>query len=181
MNSFNHYSMGSVGEWLYRYVGGIDLHPDAVAYKKMIIHPRPNRGLKFANAEYLSVYGLIKSGWKITARRINLEMDIPANTTAIVYVPTSDPKSVRESGSTKASEVKFLREEAGCAVFEIGSGRFFISRLSKLRVYLLLNAWPRDAVNINRCGFFFSLFWGLADLSNIFSVMYSGSPSGPEI
>ena len=124
MNSFNHYSMGSVGEWLYRYVGGIDLHPDAVAYKKMIIHPRPNRGLKFANAEYLSIYGLIKSGWKMTARRINLEMVIPANTTAIVYVPTSDPKSVRESGSTKASEVKFLREEAGCAVFEIGSGTY---------------------------------------------------------
>ncbi|MCX6134284.1 MAG: family 78 glycoside hydrolase catalytic domain [Ignavibacteriales bacterium] len=124
MNSFNHYSMGSVGEWLFRYVAGIDLHPDAVAYKKMIIHPRPNRGLKFANAEYVSIYGLIRSGWKLTARKINLDVVIPANATSIVYVPTSNPKSVRETGSTKVSEVKFLREEAGCAVFEIGSGTY---------------------------------------------------------
>ena len=124
MNSFNHYSMGSVGEWLYRYVGGIDLHPDAVAYKKMIIHPRPNSGLKFANAEYASIYGLIKSAWKLTAGRINLDVVVPANTSAIVYVPTSDVKSVHENGSVKLADAKFLREEAGCAVFEVGSGSY---------------------------------------------------------
>jgi alpha-L-rhamnosidase len=122
MNSFNHYSMGSVGEWLYRYVGGIDLDPDAVAYKKMIIHPRPNRGLKFANAEYESMYGLIKSGWKLAAGRINLNVVIPPNTTATVYLPTSDPKSLK--GGPKTLGVKFLKMEAGCAVYEVGSGSY---------------------------------------------------------
>jgi alpha-L-rhamnosidase len=124
MNSFNHYSMGSVGEWLYRYVGGIDLHPDAVAYKKIMIHPRPNRGLKFANAEYASIYGLIRSSWKLAQGKINLDVVIPTNTSAVVYVPTSDPKSVRELGTTTLADVKLLREEAGCAVFEVGSGSY---------------------------------------------------------
>jgi len=124
MNSFNHYSMGSVGEWLYRYVGGIDLDQNAVAYKKIIIHPRPHSGLKFANAEYTSIYGLIRSGWKLAAGKIHLDVGIPPNTSALVYVPTSDPKTVRESGSTKMAGVKFLKEEAGCAVFEVGSGNY---------------------------------------------------------
>ncbi|HTY36842.1 MAG TPA: family 78 glycoside hydrolase catalytic domain [Bacteroidota bacterium] len=124
MNSFNHYSMGSVGEWLYRYVAGIDLDPDAVAYKKMIIHPRPDRGLKFATAEYNSMYGLIKSSWKFSRSRINLDVVIPPNTTAIVYVPTSEAKSVHENGSVKISGLKLLREESGCAVFELGSGTY---------------------------------------------------------
>jgi len=125
MNSFNHYSMGSVGEWLYRYVGGIDLDGNAVAYKKIAIHPRPNRGLTFAKAEYVSIYGPIRSEWKQESGKLSLNVTIPPNTTATVFVPTSDPKSVKENGGTKASEgVTFLRNEAGCSVFEVGSGTY---------------------------------------------------------
>ena len=43
MNSFNHYSLGSVGEWLQRYVAGIDLDPDAPGFERVLLHPRPNR------------------------------------------------------------------------------------------------------------------------------------------
>ncbi|MDP2883785.1 MAG: glycoside hydrolase family 78 protein [Ignavibacteria bacterium] len=124
MNSFNHYSMGSVGEWLYRCVGGIDLDPDAVAYKKIVIRPRPNRGLKFANTEFFSIHGLIKTNWRQESGKFKLDVIIPPNTTALVYLPTSDPKSVREGGKTKLSEVKYVRQEAGCAVFEVGSGTY---------------------------------------------------------
>jgi alpha-L-rhamnosidase len=125
MNSFNHYSMGSVGEWLYRYVGGIDLDGDGVGYKKIAVHPRPNKGLKFAKAEYVSMYGPIRSEWKQGAGKLTMNVTIPANTRATVYVPTTDPKSVKELGKTKASkDVSFLRSADGCSVFEVGSGEY---------------------------------------------------------
>jgi alpha-L-rhamnosidase len=124
MNSFNHYSMGSVGEWLYRFVAGIDLDDNAVGYKQIIVHPRPNEGLKFAKGEYLSIHGLIKSQWRREAGKLRLGVTIPANTTATVYVPRSDPASVREGGKPAGTSggVKHLRDEDGCAVFEVGSG-----------------------------------------------------------
>lgn len=125
MNSFNHYSMGSVGEWLYRYVAGIDLDGDAVAYKNIAIHPRPDKGLKFAKAEYISIYGAIKSEWRQESGTLRMNLAIPANTKATVFVPTADPKSVMENGKTKASkDVTFLRNEEGCSVFEVGSGEY---------------------------------------------------------
>lgn len=126
MNSFNHYSMGSVGEWLYRYVAGIEIDADAPAYKQIVLHPRPSAGLKFAKAEYMSIQGMIKSHWKRQAGKLKFELSVPANTTAAVHVPTSDPESVREGGKPiKASaEVKYLRYEKECAVFQVGSGSY---------------------------------------------------------
>jgi alpha-L-rhamnosidase len=126
MNSFNHYSMGSVGEWLYRFVGGIDLDPDAVGYQKVIIHPYPDRRLKFAKAEYHSIRGLIRSSWRQESETFKLQVTLPANTSALVFVPTSDPGSVREGGKRAITSpgLKYLRHENGCAVFEAGSGEY---------------------------------------------------------
>src|SRR5215216_5669751 len=75
MNSFNHYSLGSVGEWLYRYVAGIDL--GAPGYGQIVIHPRPGGSLTHASAEYDSVRGRISSSWKIEGDRFVLEVLIP--------------------------------------------------------------------------------------------------------
>src|SRR5215218_7557465 len=63
MNSFNHYSLGSVGEWLYRYVAGIDLGEPG--YGHIVIRPRPGGGLTYARGEYDSVRGRISSSWRI--------------------------------------------------------------------------------------------------------------------
>ena len=38
MNSFNHYSLGSVGQWLYQSVAGIDTDPDQPGYKHIWMH-----------------------------------------------------------------------------------------------------------------------------------------------
>jgi alpha-L-rhamnosidase len=65
MNSFNHYSLGSVGEWMYRYVAGIDVESDNPGYKKIKIQPRPGGGLTYVKGEYHSIHGKIKSEWKI--------------------------------------------------------------------------------------------------------------------
>ena len=55
-----------------------------------------------------------------------LEVTVPPNTTAMVWVPANDAASVTESGRqiSAARGVKFLRAEAGAAVFEVASGSY---------------------------------------------------------
>jgi alpha-L-rhamnosidase len=75
-------------------------------------------------AHHDSPYGRIVSNWKREGQKLTMEVSVPANTTATVYVPTKDATGVTESGTpaTKAVGVKFLRMEANAAVYDVGSG-----------------------------------------------------------
>jgi alpha-L-rhamnosidase len=123
MNSFNHYSLGSCGLWMYDTVAGIDMDPAVPGFKHIIIHPRPGGGLSWARATYQSNYGPIKTDWKISADTLTLSVDIPANTTADVYVPGSDAAS---------DDAKMLRQEDGAGLFQVQSGSYlFQSKLAQ--------------------------------------------------
>lgn len=124
MNSFNHYSFGSVGQWLFGTVAGIET--DELCYKKIIIRPRPGGGITAARASYVSINGKIESAWKIEGSEFILDATIPANTTATIYVPAKDAESVTEGGrkASQSENVKLLRTEDGYAVFSVGSGHY---------------------------------------------------------
>lgn len=126
MNSFNHYSLGSVGEWLYRYVAGIDTDPRYPGFERIIIRPYPGPGLDFAQCSYESVRGQIVSNWKRENGELTLEVTVPANTLATVYVPAADVSRVREGNvlAKQVTGVKFLRQEGDRTVFEVGSGSY---------------------------------------------------------
>jgi alpha-L-rhamnosidase len=129
MNSFNHYAYGSCGQWMFSTLAGIDT--DGPAFEKIVIHPRPGGGVTFARASYDSLRGRIATAWKVEGARFTLDVTIPANTTATVFVPAKDAARVTESGkpASKAEGVRFLRMEDGCAVFAVGSGRYsFVSQ-----------------------------------------------------
>lgn len=119
MNSFNHYSMGSVGQWMFATVAGIDTDPAQPGFKHIIMRPRPGGGLTTASATYNSIRGPIASGWKIDNGALQLTVTIPANTTATVYIPTLDAGQVKESGKPIAA-----RSADGAAVVELGSGSY---------------------------------------------------------
>jgi alpha-L-rhamnosidase len=122
MNSFNHYALGSVGEWLYRYVAGIDL--GAPGYGRIVIRPRPGGNLTHASGAYDSVRGRISSSWKIEDSQFVLETLIPPNTTATVHVPSTDDVSEGGRPVDEADGVEFLRAEEGETVLAVGSGRY---------------------------------------------------------
>ena len=127
MNSFNHYAFGSVGAWIYGVVGGIAPDPSKPGYERIIIHPRPGGGLTFAEADYHSIRGPIRTAWKKEKGRYVLDVTIPGNSSAEVHVPLPDAGSeVREGGkpAAEAECVKFLRNEDGFAVFAVGSGSY---------------------------------------------------------
>jgi alpha-L-rhamnosidase len=100
MNSFNHYAYGAIGEWLYTYVSGIKIDENNPGYKHFFLEPHPGGGLTNATAEFESMYGKIKSAWKIDGENFVYEVEIPANTSATVILPNSEKK---ELGSGKYS------------------------------------------------------------------------------
>jgi len=130
MNSFNHYSFGAVGEYLYRQVAGIDT--DGPGYRRIIIRPAIAAGLTNTQASYESPAGHIESAWRVDGKHLILNVTIPPNTAATIYVPASGADQVTECGTPASSArgVSLLRSEDGAAVFHVGSGRYqFESKL----------------------------------------------------
>jgi len=127
-SSQNHFMLGQIMEWFYCDLAGIGIDPTGPGFRKIIIHPQPVGNLKWVNASYKSINGLIAADWKIEKTHISLNVAIPANTTATVYVPTIDFRSVSESGQSAASGkttgVRFIKAQDGCAVFHVGSGNY---------------------------------------------------------
>lgn len=126
MNSFSHFAFGAVAEWMYRTVVGIQPDPASPGFKHFTIRPRPGGGLTWAEGSYESIRGSISCGWRIREGRVVVKVSIPPNTTATVFVPTSDARAVTESGVAAATSrgVEFVRAQVGAAVFELGSGRY---------------------------------------------------------
>jgi alpha-L-rhamnosidase len=125
MNSFNHYAFGSVGEWMYRTVGGIDT--DGPGFKMITLRPQPEEGLTWARAKYDSVRGPVACEWKRgDDGKLTVKLSVPPNTSASAYIPTKAPAEITESGEVAARSpgVKFLWTERGVAVFRVGSGTY---------------------------------------------------------
>jgi alpha-L-rhamnosidase len=110
MNSFNHYAFGAVGAWLYSTVAGIDLDAARPGYKHTIIRPHPiGSGLTHVRAKLHSMYGQIESAWRVDGDIFHLEVTIPPNASATVWMPG---ENVTESGQPSERTV------------EIGAGRY---------------------------------------------------------
>jgi len=87
MNSLNHYSLGSVGEWLFRHVAGIELDPDVPGFSRFVLRPFIGSGLDHARATHRTLHGEIESAWKRTGGKLTWTIRVPTNTTARVYIP----------------------------------------------------------------------------------------------
>ena len=125
MNSFNHYSLGSVGEWLYRTVAGIDLDPEQPGFAHVVVRPQPGGGLTWARATYAGVRGEIASGWELDGGTLTLRVTIPPGSTATIAVPTSDPDAVMEGDGPAASAAglsPFSREARRGGIYGGGGG-----------------------------------------------------------
>jgi alpha-L-rhamnosidase len=129
--SHNHPMFGSVSEWLFAWVAGIQPDPAAFGFDKIVFRPQPVGDLAWAKARVRTVRGEVRSEWRLDGRRFVLDVTVPANTTATVYIPGTDPAAVREGGGPAASSegVAFRGVEAGACVYAIGSGRYEFSTL----------------------------------------------------
>jgi alpha-L-rhamnosidase len=124
MNSFNHYSLGSVGEWLFRHVAGIELDPEVPGFQKFTLRPFLGDGLDFARGNYRTMHGEIFSEWKRVGDKVTWGIRVPANTSAKVFIPSA-PNSVVTEGGKPVEQVAGLRvlgREGSFLVCEATSG-----------------------------------------------------------
>lgn len=83
MNSFNHYSLGAIEEWMMTSVLGIQRDEYAPGYKHILLQPAVGGTLKYARGHYNSIYGLIETAWEKTEDGYIYNVTVPANTTAL--------------------------------------------------------------------------------------------------
>ncbi|MBQ7866646.1 MAG: family 78 glycoside hydrolase catalytic domain [Clostridia bacterium] len=113
MNSFNHYAFGSIAEWMYRHMCGINPDETAPGFKHAVIRPQPNSLLTHARAQTLTPYGVLACGWRIEGEKLYVTVDVPCNATAAIVLPDVGG-SVTENGADMGAE----------STFERGSGRW---------------------------------------------------------
>jgi alpha-L-rhamnosidase len=114
MNSFNHYSFGAVGEWMYSTIAGIELDEARPAFKHVIIRPRPGGSLTSGRGSLLSSYGRIATDWTLAANVFTLSVTVPVNATASVYLPFSN--DVRRDGAAATPDAD--------GSYRLGSGTY---------------------------------------------------------
>ena len=127
MNSFNHYSMGSVGEWMMSRAAGIDWDPADPGYRHILLRPTPGDGLTYAQASLNSLRGLIKCAWhKGKNGTLTVDVTIPANTYATLFIPSRAPQKITEGNvpAMKSKGVNGFSASKVEAVFEVGSGTY---------------------------------------------------------
>jgi len=121
------------GSWFFEGLGGILPDPKEPGFKHFTLRPGIVGSVDWVKCSYQSPYGRIVSIWKKDGGSLSMEVTIPANTTATVYVPAKDKAEVTESGTSamKAKGAKFLRNDGNAAVYAVGSGTYrFKSALS---------------------------------------------------
>ncbi len=89
--SLNHYSKGALCEWLFSSMCGINIDGE----NHFVIRPLPGGNFTFANAEYKSIFGTVKSGWKKENDKYTYEIEIPSNCTADIILPNGKKESVK--------------------------------------------------------------------------------------
>ena len=104
MNSFNHFALGAVGQWMYEYQLGIV--PGSAGYKNFILQPNAGGNYTSLSGCYESAYGQIYCSWTADGKgKMNtLHVKVPANTTATLYLPVSN--EITEFSSIDGVEYK---------------------------------------------------------------------------
>lgn len=129
MNSFNHYSFGAVGAWMYNRSLGIERDENFPGFKHFVLRPEVDTtgGMTYAKGYYDSMYGRIESSWKQEDDKTVYQFTVPANTTARLYLPAVSVKKITERNKPlkKSKGVEYVGMENGKVVLELSSGSYF--------------------------------------------------------
>jgi alpha-L-rhamnosidase len=130
MNSFNHYSFGAVGAWMYNYSLGIDRDENSPGFQHFNLHPEPDPTgqMLFAGGHYESMYGRIESAWEKSVDGFDYHFTVPSNTTATLYLISASSDNIFENGKLLKSSrgVKYLGSDGERQTFKLSAGHYNI-------------------------------------------------------
>lgn len=94
--SKNHVMMGSIDAWFYKYIAGIQINETNPAFSSFIIKPNLLNGLNHAEAKTETIRGTVSTKWKIEPDKLILEVEVPFNTSAKIFVPAAENSEITE-------------------------------------------------------------------------------------
>lgn len=130
--SHNHCMLGHLMEWFYGGIGGIRKNKEAIAFKKIELHPEIVGDIHAAHVEFQSPYGKIRSKWEIKDHTFIYKVRIPVNTKALIYLPSVNQESIKEGGKpiSEVQEIRFIGIDKDRSIYEVGSGEYDFTILS---------------------------------------------------
>jgi len=132
MNSFDHYSFGSVCEWMFRFMAGIE--SEGTAYKHIIIKPDISKDkINYVDASINTMNGKVASSWKLEENQLIMNVVVPVNTTAEIYIPASEPGKIKinDDQLNKLVYVQIDKFENNLQKIKVGSGSYNIESIIK--------------------------------------------------
>ena len=123
-----HSSYLYIGAWFIEGVAGITQAPTQAGYQNLVIKPmidvKPS--LDHASATYDSLYGRVACSWTKSGGKTAVNVTVPPNSRATLFLPTNNPAAIRESGSpvTGVRGVKLLNFANGRAALSLQSGTY---------------------------------------------------------
>lgn len=128
MNSFNHYSFGAIGAWMYNHSLGIERDENSPGFKHFLLKPEPDPTgeMTYAKGHYDSMYGRIESNWEIKDGKHHYHFVVPANTSATLYLLAPAIERVKESDQplSQSKEIKHQGSKNGKIILELQSGHY---------------------------------------------------------
>ncbi len=134
-SSQNHFMLGQIIEWFYGDLAGLAPDEDHPGFARVTIRPRPVSGITWARAAHQSPRGRIAVEWRREGAAFALDVELPPNTSAVVWMPAADPGAVTEGGQAldQADGVRVLRQEGDRTLLEVASGRYRFSSPATVR------------------------------------------------
>lgn len=118
--SRNHLMLGHLMEWFYEGIGGIAQEEHSTAYKHIKIRPQPVGDLTYAKTSFHSPSGWILTDWKKVNNSFLINIKIPVNTIATVYLPVMSNSEIYQNGNL----LKSPNHNKGFGKVTINSGNY---------------------------------------------------------
>ena len=151
MNSLNHYSYGSIVEWMFRNMAGINPCSEGAGFKRFVIHPAPNYRIECANATIDSASGHIESGWEIKngGKELKFRFVIPFDTKAAIILPDAKAEDIKACLAAQGIDAEVC-QDGNNAMFEAVSGTYEISYAPTVpyrKTYNIDSTWEELTTN----------------------------------
>lgn len=121
-----HVGVGSIGEWFLNGLTGIQCDPDQPGFRHAIVRPYIPPDMDWLSASSDSVQGQIAVSWRKRDGAVTLDVSIPPNTTATLFLQTGEPGTITESGQpiAVARGIKVEGIQDGGVALSLGSGMY---------------------------------------------------------
>ena len=135
-NSRVHGCLNGIGGWFQRGILGIQINPKTVGYKEFIVKPAFHDSLQWAKGQHVSSFGSIKVSWEKTEESYLLELTVPENTTATVFIPAKAESDIWENNKpiSHSEEIQLKGFENNVAELKLGSGDYHFKTIRSKQI-----------------------------------------------